>query len=114
MQESLGQYLQQARTQKGYSLYDVAMMTCIGYGYLKALEADDFTKLRGQTIAKAYVLAYARCLALEETEVQKRFAEAAGVFYGNPVNGPTAPSPRAEGLVTTRLKQLVSSFKSFF
>jgi cytoskeletal protein RodZ len=114
MPESLGRYLQQARTQKGYSLYDVAMMTCIGYGYLKAVEADDFSKLPGQTVAKAYVLAYSRCLALEESEVQKLFAASAAAFYGTPDSGSSAQTAPTEGLFKTGLKHLVSSLKSFF
>jgi cytoskeletal protein RodZ len=114
MHESLGQYLQQARTQKGYSLYDVAMMTCIGYGYLKALEADDFTKLRGQTIAKAYVLAYGRCLALEETEVQKRFAASAAAFYGKPETAENTASVQSGNPLQFGLKQFVSRMKALF
>src|SRR2546422_6867328 len=79
MEETLGQYLCQMRTQKGVSLEDIAKATRIDPRYLQAVEQNDFSQLpRAEIFAKAYVKAYARCLSLEEAEVIRRFAESAG------------------------------------
>src|SRR5437899_11734538 len=82
MEETLGQYLCQMRTQKGVSLEDIAKATRIDPRYLQAVEQNDFSQLpRAEIFAKAYVKAYARCLSLEEAEVMRRFAESAGTFH---------------------------------
>ncbi len=86
MQESLGEYLKQCRSQKGLSLEVIAQTTRIPLSYLHALEENDFSKLPpAMVIAKAYVRAYSRCLALQEAqqdEVMLRFADLADAIYG--------------------------------
>ena len=115
MEESLGQYLQRVRTEKGYSLSDISAMTCIGFEYLAAVEAEDLPKLPAQTVTKSYVRSYARCLRLDEADVMKRFAEASGVFYRDRENAALAarlantPNP-----LKSRLDALVSNFKLLF
>src|SRR5207253_9336686 len=82
MEDTLGQYLCHMRTQKGVSLEDIAKATRIDARYLQAVENNDFSQLPlAEVFAKAYVKAYARCLSLEEAEVMRRVAEAAGGFY---------------------------------
>ena len=54
MQESLGEYLRQCRTQKGLPLEVIAEKTRVSLHYLQALEANDFAKLpQAVLIAKA-------------------------------------------------------------
>lgn len=82
MQSSLGEYLQSMRAQKGLTLQDIAQKTRIDPTYLQALEDNAFSKLPPARIfAKAYAREYGRVLALQETEVMKRFTESAAGFY---------------------------------
>lgn len=115
MEESLGKYLQRARTEKGYSLRDISAMTCIGCEHLTAVEAEDFRKLPTQTVTKSYVRNYARCLRLDEVDVMKRFAEVSGVFYRDQESAARAarvantPNP-----LKSRLEEFVSNLKLLF
>ncbi len=82
MKASLGEYLQSMRAQKGLTIQDVAKQTRIDPAYLQALEDNAFSKLPpAQIFAKAYAREYGRVLALQETEVMKRFSESAEGFY---------------------------------
>ena len=73
---TLGQYLRKKRLEKGLSLDTLAEKTRINALYLEALEDDDLAKLPHASIfIKGYVKAYSRCLALNEEDVLKRFAE---------------------------------------
>lgn len=76
---SLGDRLKELRSQKGLSLETIAQRTRVSVRYLQALEASDLSKLpRAAIIAKGYLKAYTRCLALggaEEDDLMQKFAE---------------------------------------
>jgi cytoskeletal protein RodZ len=114
VEESLGQYLQQGRTAKGYSLKDVSVITCIGLAYLKALEADDFSKLPPQTITKSYVRTYAHAVGLDEARVIKLFTESAGVYYREQEAAKNARPLKNENPLKSRLEEVLASFKMLF
>lgn len=114
MAESLGQYLGRGRTDKGFSLQDIAAVTRIGHSYLRELEADDFSKLPTQTVTKSYVRTYARFVGLDEAEVMRRFAESAGVYYRELEAARSAKSAKSDGPLKTRLDEFVASLKLFF
>jgi len=72
---TLGAYLKNARETRGLDLRDAAQQTRISLQYLKALEAEDFSKLPGEVFVKGFLKNYARFLKLDEAEVLKRYAE---------------------------------------
>jgi cytoskeletal protein RodZ len=117
MEETLGQYLCQMRTQKGVSLEDISKTTRIDPRYLQAVEQDDFSRLpRAEVFAKAYVKAYARCLSLEEAEVMRRFADASGTFYtaSSKAIGEVARKNTQKVFPEPWLTRLCSSLKALF
>jgi cytoskeletal protein RodZ len=114
MEESLGQYLQRIRTEKGHSLNKISEVTRIGLQYLKALEADDFSKLPAYTFAKSYAKTYARYLALDTADVLTRFGQAAGPFYRQQEAEQRVLPPKTGNVITTRLNRLVANLKLLF
>ena len=115
MEQSLGQHLKLMRTDKGYSLRDISIKTCIGYYHLEALEADNFQKLPTHTVTKSYVRTYARLLRLDEVDVMRRFAESAGVFYRDRESAArTAKLAAMPNPLKSRLTEFVSSIKLLF
>ena len=115
MEESLGKYLQRMRTEKGYSLSDISAMTCIGFEYLTAVEAEDFPKLPAHTVTKSYVRTYARCLRLNEPDVMKHFAEVSGGFYRDRESAARAAMvANTPYSLTSRLNEFVSNLKLLF
>ena len=81
MAESLGQYLREAREEKGWTLEQAAFKTRILYQYLKAVEDDNYEQLPAEVFAKGFVRSYARLLGLDELQVLPRFDESGGQFY---------------------------------
>lgn len=79
--ESIGQYLQQQRASQGVTLEQIAVKTRINVGYLIALEKDQFERFPSETFARGFVRAYARCLALDENDVLRRFSASSEAFY---------------------------------
>ena len=115
MAESLGQYLQRVRTEKGYSLSDISAITCVGFEYLAAVEAEDLPKLPAQTVTKSYVRTYARCLRLNEPEVMKRFAETSEIFYRDrEIAARAATVANTPNSLKSRLDEFVSNLKLLF
>src|SRR5437588_12931693 len=90
-------------------------MTCIGFEYLAAVEAEDLPKLPAQTVTKSYVRTYARCLRLDEADVMKRFAEASGVFYRDRENAALAARvANTPYSLKSRLNEVISYLKLRF
>ena len=117
MEETLGQYLYQMRTQKGVSLEDIAKATRIDPQYLQAVEKNEFGRLpRAEVFVKAYVKAYARCLSLEEAEVMRRFAESSGTFHKESSEAICEVARKNTQKVFPEpwLTRLCSSFKTLF
>ncbi len=72
---TLGTYLQEARNTRGIDLREAAQQTRISIQYLKALEAEDFSKLPGEVFVRGFLKNYGKFLNLDESEVMKRYAE---------------------------------------
>ena len=95
---TLGQYLRSAREARGIDLREAAQQTRISLQYLKALEAEDFSKLPGAVFVRGFLKNYSKFLKLDETEVMKKFGESQQT--PPPVTAaqapPKAPEPIAE------------------
>jgi cytoskeletal protein RodZ len=72
---TLGKYLRDAREARGIDLRDAAQQTRISVQYLRALEAEDFSKLPGAVFVKGFLKNYSKFLQLDEAEVMRRLAE---------------------------------------
>jgi len=72
---TLGKYLQDARVARGIDLREAAQQTRISAQYLKALEAEDFSKLPGEVFVKGFLKSYGKFLRLDEPEIMQRYAE---------------------------------------
>lgn len=85
--ESVGEFFRQVRETKGLTVDEVASKTRIRADFVKALEEGNFAKLPDQVFARGFVRSYARSLGLDEEDAIHRFAQSAGAFYENKVNG---------------------------
>jgi hypothetical protein len=72
---TLGQYLRSAREARGIDLHEAAQQTRIGIAYLKALEAEDFSKLPGEVFVRGFLKNYGKYLQLEESQVMRKYGE---------------------------------------
>ena len=79
--ETLGEFLQKMRQERGMTLEEVASQTRISLRMLKALEANDFSQMPNEVSVRGFIRSYARCLRLNEGEVFKKFRESAHDFY---------------------------------
>lgn len=80
---TIGEYLVNARKEKGISLEDLSSRTRININYLKALEENDFAKIPIEVFAKGFLRTCARVLSLDEKEVLARFEQSSREYYGN-------------------------------
>lgn len=97
---TLGQYLRNAREARGIDLRDAAQQTRIGLAYLKALEAEDFSRLPGEVFVKGFLKNYGKFLCLDELEVMKRFGELRPPISASSVTAATEP-PVKSGIKST-------------
>ena len=72
---TLGQYLRSAREARGIDLHEAAQQTRISIVYLRALEAEDFSRLPGEVFVKGFLKNYGKFLHLDESQVMKRYGE---------------------------------------
>ncbi len=79
--ETLGEFLQQMRQQRGITLENAATQTKISLRMLKALEQNDFSQIPSEVFVRGFVRSYARFLGLDEREVIKRYRESVPQFY---------------------------------
>lgn len=79
--DTLGEFLQKMRQERGMTLEEVASQTRISLRMLKALEANDFAQMPNEVSVRGFIRSYARCLRLNEGEVFKKFRESAQDFY---------------------------------
>lgn len=70
-----GARLAQARHERGLSVADAAAKLRIAPRQIEALEADDYARLPGHTIARGFVRNYARLLQLEPESVLAAFEQ---------------------------------------
>ncbi|MBS2031093.1 MAG: helix-turn-helix domain-containing protein [Deltaproteobacteria bacterium] len=80
--EGFGRYLARQRELRGLTLQAVADQTKLSLGQLKALEADDFSRLPERVFVIGAVKAYARCVGLSVEETVLRLQEALGPAAG--------------------------------
>ncbi|HEY3447063.1 MAG TPA: helix-turn-helix transcriptional regulator [Myxococcales bacterium] len=73
--ESFGQYLLRERELRGFSLQQVSDTTRIGVGNLKALEADDLSRLPARVFVLGYIRVYAHAIGLSADEAVLRYEE---------------------------------------
>ncbi len=71
--QTAGEQLAQTRKERGLSVADVAAKLRIAPRQIEALEADDYDRLPGHTIARGFVRNYARFLQLDPEIVLKAF-----------------------------------------
>ena len=71
--KSVGQLLQAGRVAKKMELADVARITRIRSEFLQALEADDYSKLPGNTVASGFIKNYAQFLGLPVEQILAAF-----------------------------------------
>jgi cytoskeletal protein RodZ len=72
---TLGQYLREAREERGVDIRDAAQQTRISIRYLKALEDQDFAKLPGDVFVRGFLKSYGKFLQLDEAELMARYGE---------------------------------------
>ncbi|MBS0949783.1 DUF4115 domain-containing protein [Weissella minor] len=71
--QEIGQTLQDARIEKGWSLDDIQQMTKIQKRYLQAIENGQFDQLPGKFYERAFVRQYAGAVGLDADEIVKNF-----------------------------------------
>ncbi|MEK7306801.1 MAG: RodZ domain-containing protein [Nitrospirota bacterium] len=81
--DNIGEYLKKIRGEKGTSLEDLSSKTRININCLKALEENDFARIPIKVIAKGFLRAYARALALDEKEILTLFDNSSREYYEN-------------------------------
>lgn len=82
--ESLGQYLKNTRTAKGYDLEKICTETRISRSNLRAMESDEYEALPADAFAKGFYNIYAQILGLNPEEIVTRFlAERGSTPQGN-------------------------------
>ncbi len=79
--ETLGEFLQQTRQQRGVTLEQAAAQTKISLRMLRALELNDFSQIPSEVFVRGFVRSYASFLGLDESEVIKRYQESVPQFY---------------------------------
>ncbi len=67
--ESIGEKLKAARNNKKLSLKDVAKETNIAWGYIEALEEEDFDRFPGETYVVGFLKSYSEYLKLDSDEM---------------------------------------------
>ncbi len=67
--KSVGQLLQSGRLVKKMDIADVARITRIRSQFLLALEADDYSKLPGNTVARGFIKNYSQFLGLPVEQI---------------------------------------------
>jgi len=72
-QETLGQYLRQARESRNVSLEELSRMTRISLPFLRALEENDFDFFSQHEFITGFLKLYARHLGLDGQEVLQRY-----------------------------------------
>lgn len=71
--EYSGDLLRRIRESAGATLAQVAEITKIGRGYLRAIEANDFDMLPAPVYVRGFVVEYARVLGLDSEQVVSSF-----------------------------------------
>lgn len=67
--ESLGDFLQEARQKKNYTLHQIANETHISLKYLEALENEEYSVFPGEPYLKGFLRTYSTSLGLDPDEI---------------------------------------------
>jgi cytoskeletal protein RodZ len=99
----VGSALGAARRRLGLEIEDIASATRVRSGYIRAIEAFDFSALPARPFIIGYIRAYAMALGLDADSVDRRFRrEAPAVVDSLPapvgVEKPRSVAPRVIGL----------------
>ena len=89
--ESMGQYLQRVRKEKGICFEDVVSRTKINPVYVKALEEDNLGGLPNQVFAKGFLRVYLQMLSINEKAVWERYSETIQDYFFVPNDHPISP-----------------------
>ena len=73
---NFGERMQREREMRGITLEEIAEATKIGTRSLRALEAQEFSKLPGGIFNKGFVRAYAKYLGIDEEQAVADYSEA--------------------------------------
>ena len=68
-----GQRLQQARSEAGLSIEEVAARLCLRHSVIVDLEADDYSSISGMVFARGYLRAYSKLLGVDPDEIIEAF-----------------------------------------
>lgn len=102
--ESFGAHLKAQREKKGIRLEEIASITKIHLHALEMLESDKWEQLPPEPFIRGFIVAYAKYVGLNTSEVLDRFREATGT---TPVVDPdglaTSAPPMGMGLSTPHL-----------
>ncbi|HEY4485700.1 MAG TPA: RodZ domain-containing protein [Nitrospiria bacterium] len=79
--DTLGEYLQKVRNERGMTIDQVAAITRISAAYIRALEENRLEALPGEVFVRGFVQVYGRCLGLADQELMPRFKRVAQEFY---------------------------------
>jgi cytoskeleton protein RodZ len=111
--ETLGQFLQRQRTEKGVDLLAVAEETRIPLGTLQAMEGGDYATLPADAFARGFYSIYARLLNLDTQNILERYTKERGSSLKNQKKTAQTPSklgetvsPMAERPLITPLSML--------
>lgn len=74
---SVGSYLRDLREARGVSLEELARVTRVGTGYLRALEADDHARLPAAVFTRGFIRAYCQVLGASPDEALAAYRAAA-------------------------------------
>jgi len=91
--ESMGQYLQSVRKEKGICFEDVVSRTRINPVYVKALEEDNLGGLPNQVFAKGFLRAYLEILSINDKKVLERYSASIQDYFSPPIDKPISPEP---------------------
>ena len=90
---TVGQQLKAARTKRRLTLEEASQATRLRVGLVKALEADDFAALGGDTYVRGHLRTYAGFLGLDVDDLYEAYAEQLGLEPAEPVVVEAAPTP---------------------
>jgi cytoskeleton protein RodZ len=111
--ETLGQFLQRQRTEKGVDLLEAAEETRIPLGTLRAMENGDYAALPADAFARGFYAIYARLLKLDTSNILEQYTKERGSSLRNQKKSIQTPSklgetvsPMAERPLITPLSML--------
>jgi cytoskeletal protein RodZ len=111
--ETLGQFLQRQRTEKGVELHEVADETKIPAGTLRAMESGDFSALPADAFARGFYSIYARLLGLNVDSILERYVKERGFSPTNYKSIIQTPSKLGETVSPMAERPLITPLSVF-